>query len=167
MNPRTQLDPRHARGEHSASRRAVRDTGGDIEVAIFNLEGSVRDHRKSAARTRAGRCATASSPARPWFVRCTAGGSIWIAASAVRASLPACVATFPTRVEDGIVLVDVGQRHALRSPPEEVSRSRNRCSPASASEANHHRLCGCERVSRVLSVSPRASQLLISRLKEN
>jgi nitrite reductase (NADH) small subunit len=27
---------------------------------------------------------------------------------AVRASLPACIATFPTRVEDGIVLVDIG-----------------------------------------------------------
>ena len=28
---------------------------------------------------------------------------------AIRASLPACVATFPTRVESGIVLVDVGR----------------------------------------------------------
>jgi nitrite reductase (NADH) small subunit len=37
---------------------------------------------------------------------------------AVRASLPACVTTFPTRVEDGIILVDVG--HASRIEPEEA-----------------------------------------------
>jgi nitrite reductase [NAD(P)H] small subunit len=28
---------------------------------------------------------------------------------AIRASLPACVTTFPTRVEDGIILVDAGR----------------------------------------------------------
>lgn len=37
---------------------------------------------------------------------------------AVRASMPACVTTFPTRVEDGIVLVDVG--HGRRIEPEEA-----------------------------------------------
>ena len=37
---------------------------------------------------------------------------------AVRASLPACVTTFPTRVEDGIILVDVG--HGSRIEPEEA-----------------------------------------------
>jgi len=37
---------------------------------------------------------------------------------AVRASVPACVTTFPTRVEDGIVLVDVGQ--GSRIEPEEA-----------------------------------------------
>jgi len=37
---------------------------------------------------------------------------------AVRASLPACVKTFPARVEDGIVLVDVGR--ASRIEPEEA-----------------------------------------------
>jgi nitrite reductase (NADH) small subunit len=34
---------------------------------------------------------------------------------AVRASLPACVTTFPTRVEDGIVLVDVGQGRRIET----------------------------------------------------
>jgi len=38
---------------------------------------------------------------------------------AIRASLPACVMTFPTRVEDGIVLVDVGQ--GRRIEPEGVA----------------------------------------------
>jgi len=37
---------------------------------------------------------------------------------AVRASLPACVTTFPTRVENGIVLVDVG--YGSRIEPEEA-----------------------------------------------
>ena len=37
---------------------------------------------------------------------------------AVRASLPACVTTFPTRVENGVVLVDVG--HGSRIEPEEA-----------------------------------------------
>ena len=37
---------------------------------------------------------------------------------AVRASLPACVTTFPTRVEDGIILVDVGS--GSRIEPEEA-----------------------------------------------
>jgi nitrite reductase (NADH) small subunit len=37
---------------------------------------------------------------------------------AVRASLPACVKTFPSRVEDGIVLVDVA--HGIRVEPEEA-----------------------------------------------
>ena len=35
---------------------------------------------------------------------------------AVRASLPSCVTTFPTRVEEGIILVDV----TLRKSPEEA-----------------------------------------------
>lgn len=38
---------------------------------------------------------------------------------AVRASLPACVTTFPTRVDDGVVLVDVG--HGSRIEPEEAA----------------------------------------------
>jgi NAD(P)H-dependent nitrite reductase small subunit len=37
---------------------------------------------------------------------------------AVRASLPACITVFPTRVEDGIILVDVG--HGSRIEPEEA-----------------------------------------------
>jgi nitrite reductase (NADH) small subunit len=37
---------------------------------------------------------------------------------AVRASLPACVATYPTRVDGGIVLVDVGR--GCRIEPEEA-----------------------------------------------
>lgn len=41
---------------------------------------------------------------------------------AVRASMPACVTTFPTRVEDGIVLVDVGhgRRMELEGAAEEA-----------------------------------------------
>jgi nitrite reductase (NADH) small subunit len=34
---------------------------------------------------------------------------------AVRASLPACVTIFPTRVEDGIILVDVGRGRRIES----------------------------------------------------
>ena len=36
---------------------------------------------------------------------------------AVRASQPACVAMFPTRVEDGIILVDLGGAHRARKKP--------------------------------------------------
>ena len=38
---------------------------------------------------------------------------------AVRASLPACVTTFPTRVEDGIVLIDID--HGSRIDSEETA----------------------------------------------
>ncbi len=53
---------------------------------------------------------------------------------AVRASLPACVATFPTRVEDGIVLVDVGAGRRVRDGEEaggsrRVGRSTSRSPP--------------------------------------
>ena len=34
---------------------------------------------------------------------------------AVRASMPACVTTFPTRVEEGIILVDVGHGRRIES----------------------------------------------------
>ena len=37
---------------------------------------------------------------------------------AIRASLPACVTTFPTRVEDGIILVDAGR--GSRIEPEDA-----------------------------------------------
>lgn len=37
---------------------------------------------------------------------------------AVRSSLPGCVTTYPTRVEDGIVLVDVGHGRCIE--PEEA-----------------------------------------------
>ena len=37
---------------------------------------------------------------------------------AVRASLPACVKTFPARVENGVILVDLG--HGSRVEPEEA-----------------------------------------------
>ena len=37
---------------------------------------------------------------------------------AIRASLPACVRAYPTRVEDGIIVVDVG--HGRRIEPEEA-----------------------------------------------
>jgi nitrite reductase (NADH) small subunit len=38
---------------------------------------------------------------------------------AIRASLPACVTTFPTRVEDGIILVDVSSGSRIK--PEEAA----------------------------------------------
>ena len=41
--------------------------------------------------------------------------------AAIRASSPACVATFPTRVEDGIILVDASQYRRAQTPEEAVA----------------------------------------------
>ncbi len=82
-----------------------------VEVAIFNL--------KDRFVTIENRCPHKGGPLCDGIVSGTAvvcplhGWRFDLnSGAAIRASLPACVATFPTRVEDGIVLVDVsaGQR---------------------------------------------------------
>ena len=87
------------------------------ELAIFNLDGRFL--------TIENRCPHKGGPLADGIV----SGSVVVcplhgwafdlnSGLAVRASLPSCVATFPTRVEDGIVLVDIG--HEWRMEPEEA-----------------------------------------------
>lgn len=81
-------------------------TVGDLDLAIFNL--------KDRFVTIENRCPHQGGPLCDGIVSGTAvvcplhGWRFDLdSGMAVRASLPACVTTFPTRVEDGIVLVDV------------------------------------------------------------
>ena len=78
-----------------------------IELAIFNL--------KDRFVTIENRCPHKGGPLCDGIVSGTAvvcplhGWRFDLdSGAAIRASLPACIATFPTRVEDGIILVDAG-----------------------------------------------------------
>ena len=80
-------------------------TIGDVELAIFNL--------KDRFVTIENRCPHKGGPLCDGIVSGTAvvcplhGWRFDLDSGlAVRASLPACVATFPTRVQDGIIQVD-------------------------------------------------------------
>ena len=108
MNDRIATGRRITQAENIPPREGRPVTVGDVEIAIFNLDGPLPDHREQVPAQGRPACATASSPAPPWFARCTGGASIWRPAWPVRASEPACVAMFPTRVEDGIIFVDLG-----------------------------------------------------------
>ena len=81
-------------------------TVGDLEIAIFNL--------KDRFVTIENRCPHKGGPLCDGIVSGTAvvcplhGWRFDLDTGlAIRASLPACVATFPTRVENGIVAVDI------------------------------------------------------------
>ncbi len=78
-----------------------------LELAIFNLDGRFVTIENRCPHKGGPLCdgivsgTTVVCPLHGWRFDLDTG-------MAVRASLPACVTSFPTRVEDGIVLVDTG-----------------------------------------------------------
>ena len=84
---------------------------GDLDLAIFNLNGRFMTIENECPHKGGPLCdglisgTTVVCPLHGWRFDLETG-------LAVRASLPACVTTYPTRVEDGIVLValDGGNR---------------------------------------------------------
>ncbi len=86
---------------------------GGVEIAIFNLNGRFLTIENQCPHKGGPLCdgivsgTTVVCPLHGWRFDLESG-------VAVRASTPACVATFPTRVEDGIVLVDIGAGHRMQ-----------------------------------------------------
>jgi nitrite reductase (NADH) small subunit len=80
---------------------------GDVDLAIFNLEGRFVAIENQCPHKGGPLCdgivsgTTVVCPLHGWRFDLETG-------VAVRASSPACLTIFPTRVEDGIVMVDVG-----------------------------------------------------------
>ena len=93
-------------------------TVGGMELAIFNLGDRFATIENECPHKGGPLCdgivsgTTVVCPLHGWRFDLNTG-------SAVRASMPACVTTFATRVEDGIILVDVG--HGRRIEPEETA----------------------------------------------
>ena len=91
---------------------------GGVEIAIFNLGERFMAIENRCPHQGGPLCdgivsgATVVCPLHGWGFDLVTGG-------AVRASLPACVTTFATRVEDGIVLVDMAS--GSRIEPEEAA----------------------------------------------
>ena len=89
-----------------------------LNIAIFNLNGRFVTIENECPHQGGPLCdgivsgTTVVCPLHGWRFDLDTG-------FAVRASLPACVTTFPTRVEDGIVLVDVTA--GRRMEPEEAA----------------------------------------------
>ena len=96
--------------------RAV--TFGATEIAIFNLDGRFLTIENACPHKGGPLCDGIVSGA---IVVCPLHGRRFDLESgmAVRASEPACVATFPTRVEDGVVLVAL--RDVRRAQEEAVA----------------------------------------------
>jgi nitrite reductase (NADH) small subunit len=96
--------------------RSVSISGQD--VAIFNLNGRFVTIENRCPHKGGPLCdgivsgTTVVCPLHGWRFDLETG-------LAVRASLPACVTTFPTRVEDGIILVDID--HGSRIESEETA----------------------------------------------
>jgi nitrite reductase (NADH) small subunit len=97
-------------------------TAGGVKLAIFNLKDRFVTIENQCPHKGGPLCDGIVSgtavvcPLHGWRFDLDSG-------MAVRASLPACVATFPTRVEDGIILVAVGagRRAAMEEATEEVT----------------------------------------------
>ena len=109
QSPRSLQWTRVTRAENIPPLEGRPVTLGDVEVAIFNL--------KDRFVTIENRCPHKGGPLCDGIVSGTAvvcplhGWRFDLdSGAAVRASLAACVATFPTRVEDGVVLVDLRAR---------------------------------------------------------
>lgn len=87
---------------------------GGQEVAIFNLNGRFVTIDNRCPHKGGPLCdgivsgTTVVCPLHGWRFDLDTG-------LAVRASLPACVTTFPTRVEDGLILVDVDYGSRIES----------------------------------------------------
>ena len=90
---------------------------GSLELAIFNLGDRFATIENRCPHSGGPLCdgivsgTTVVCPLHGWRFDLNTG-------LAIRASLPACVMTFPTQVADGVVLVDVGQ--GRRIEPEEA-----------------------------------------------
>ncbi len=90
---------------------------GNLEIAIFNLNGRFLAIENACPHKGGPLCdgivsgTTVVCPLHGWRFDLDTG-------MAVRASSLSCVTTFPTRVEDGIVLVDTGS--GRRIEPEEA-----------------------------------------------
>ena len=80
---------------------------GGLEIAIFNLNDRFLTIENECPHKGGPLCdgivsgTTVVCPLHGWRFDLQTG-------AAVRASLPACVTTYPTRVEDGIILVALG-----------------------------------------------------------
>lgn len=87
---------------------------GGQEVAIFNLHGRFVTIGNKCPHKGGPLCdgivsgTTVVCPLHGWRFDLDTG-------LAVRASLPACVRTFPTRVEDGLILVDIDNGSRIES----------------------------------------------------
>lgn len=87
---------------------------GGQEVAIFNLNGRFVTIENQCPHKGGPLCdgivsgTTVVCPLHGWRFDLDTG-------LAVRASLPACITTFPTRVEDGVILVDIGNGSRIES----------------------------------------------------
>jgi nitrite reductase (NADH) small subunit len=79
---------------------------GGLELAIFNLGERFATIQNECPHKGGPLCdgiisgTTVVCPLHGWGFDLNTGG-------AVRASLPVCLTTFPTRVEDGVILVDI------------------------------------------------------------
>jgi len=91
---------------------------GEQEVAIFNLHGRFVTIDNQCPHKGGPLCdgivsgTTVVCPLHGWRFDLDTG-------LAVRSSMPACVTTFPTRVEDGLILVDID--HGSRIESEETA----------------------------------------------
>ena len=91
---------------------------GGKNIAIFNLHGRFLTIENECPHQGGPLCdgivsgGTVVCPLHGWRFDLETG-------LAVRASLPACITTFPTRVEDGIVLVNIGA--GRRIEPEDAA----------------------------------------------
>ena len=91
---------------------------GGKNIAIFNLNGRFLTIENECPHQGGPLCdgivsgGTVVCPLHGWRFDLETG-------MAVRASLPACITTFPTRVEDGIVLVNIAA--GSRIEPEEAA----------------------------------------------
>lgn len=90
---------------------------GELELAVFNLHDRFVTIENRCPHKGGPLCdgivsgTTVVCPLHGWRFDLDSG-------AAVRASLPACVATFPTRVENGIILVDASAGHRIQSAEE-------------------------------------------------
>jgi nitrite reductase (NADH) small subunit len=80
---------------------------GDLEIAIFNLNGRFLTVENACPHKGGPLC---DGIVTGHAVVCPLHGRHFDLESGmpIRASDPACLAVFPTRVEDGIILVDLG-----------------------------------------------------------
>ena len=85
-----------------------------VELAVFNLGGRLAAIENRCPHKGGPLCdgivsgTTVVCPLHGWRFDLVTG-------LAVRASSPACVTTFPVRVEDGIILIDVGAGRRMES----------------------------------------------------
>jgi|SRR5579863_3231184 len=96
--------------------RAVAVSG--LDIAIFNLDGRFVSIENACPHKGGPLCdgivagTTVVCPLHGWKFDLESG-------MALRASLPGCVTTFPTRVEDGVILVDLCAGNRIE--PEEAA----------------------------------------------